>query len=103
MSKLSRVEDWLYSHEETLRDLTGRTDRAAARLSEVEHQVNLPAPGIDKLITDLSALRQEVKDAMVRKSRGRRGAARVAARAAAAPHASPSRWSPSTSTCCSSR
>lgn len=68
MSKLSRVEDWLYSHEETLRDLTGRTERAAARLSEVEHQVNLPAPGIDKLITDLSALRQEVKDAMVRKS-----------------------------------
>jgi EAL domain-containing protein (putative c-di-GMP-specific phosphodiesterase class I) len=68
MTKLSKVEDWLYSHEETLRDLMGRSDRAAARLSEVEHQVNLPTPGIDKLISDLGALRQEVKDAMLRKS-----------------------------------
>lgn len=68
MSKLSKVEDWLYSHEESLRDLAGRSDRAAARLSAVEHQVNLPTPGIDKLITDLSALREEVKDAMARKS-----------------------------------
>jgi hypothetical protein len=102
MSKLSRVEDWLYSHDETLRDLTGRTERAAARLSEVEHQVNLPTPGIDKLISDLSALRQEVKDAMVRKSEAaarqhpHRGRRQPAAR-------SLSRWSPSTSTCCSSR
>jgi EAL domain-containing protein (putative c-di-GMP-specific phosphodiesterase class I) len=68
MSKLSKLEDWLFSHDESLRDLAGRTDRAAARLSEVEHQVNLPTPGIDKLISDLSALRQEVKDAMVRKT-----------------------------------
>lgn len=68
MSRLSKVEDWLYSHDESLRDLVGRTERSAARLSEVEHQVNLPTPGIDKLISDLSALRQEVKDAMVRKN-----------------------------------
>jgi EAL domain-containing protein (putative c-di-GMP-specific phosphodiesterase class I) len=68
MSKISKVEDWLYSHEETLRELNGRTDRNAARLGELEHQVNLPTPGIDKLISDLSALRQEVKDAMVRKT-----------------------------------
>jgi EAL domain-containing protein (putative c-di-GMP-specific phosphodiesterase class I) len=68
MSKISKVEDWLYSHEETLRSLNGRTDRNAARLGELEHQVNLPTPGIDKLISDLSALRQEVKDAMIRKT-----------------------------------
>ncbi|MCA3574215.1 MAG: EAL domain-containing protein [Aestuariivirga sp.] len=73
--KLGKVEDWLYSHDETLRDLAGRSDRAAARLSELEHQVNLPTPGIDKLITDLSALRQEVKDAMLRKSEANAAAA----------------------------
>ena len=73
--KLGKVEDWLYSHDETLRDLAGRSDRAAARLSELEHQVNLPTPGIDKLITDLSALRQEVKDAMQRKSEANAAAA----------------------------
>jgi EAL domain-containing protein (putative c-di-GMP-specific phosphodiesterase class I) len=81
MTKLSRVEDWLYSHEETLRDLAGRSDRAATRLSELEHQVNLPTPGIDKLISDLGALRQEVKDAMARKNE--------AASATAAPRAEP--------------
>jgi EAL domain-containing protein (putative c-di-GMP-specific phosphodiesterase class I) len=75
MMKLGKVEDWLYSHDETLRDLAGRSDRAAARLSELEHQVNLPTPGIDKLITDLSALRQEVKDAMLRKSEANAAAA----------------------------
>lgn len=80
MTKLSRVEDWLYSHDETLRQLNGRTDRNAARLGELEHQVNLPTPGIDKLISDLSALRQEVKDAMIRKTE-----AAAAAVAAAAP------------------
>ena len=68
MSKLAKFEDWLYSHEESLRDLAGRSDRAITRLSEVEHQVNLPTPGIDKLITDLGTLREEVKDAMARKS-----------------------------------
>jgi EAL domain-containing protein (putative c-di-GMP-specific phosphodiesterase class I) len=82
MSKLSKVEDWLYSHDKTLRDLLGRTERTAARLSEVEHQVNLPSPGIDKLMSDLSALRQEVKDAMVRKSEA---AAAVRPEAAARP------------------
>ena len=75
MMKLGKVEDWLYSHDETLRDLAGRSDRAATRLSELEHQVNLPTPGIDKLITDLSALRQEVKDAMLRKSEASAAAA----------------------------
>jgi EAL domain-containing protein (putative c-di-GMP-specific phosphodiesterase class I) len=75
MSKLSKVEDWLYSHDETLRDLMGRSERAVARLSDLEHQVNLPTPGIDKLISDLSALRQEVKDAMLRKSEAAQSAA----------------------------
>jgi EAL domain-containing protein (putative c-di-GMP-specific phosphodiesterase class I) len=75
MSKLSKVEDWLYSHDDTLRDLMRRSERAAARISDVEHQVNLPTPGIDKLITDLSALRQEVKDAMLRKSEAAQSAA----------------------------
>ena len=74
MSKLSKVEDWLSSHDEALRDVMGRSDRAVARLRELEHQVNLPTPGIDKLITDLSALRQEVKDAMVRKTEGAQSA-----------------------------
>ena len=83
MSKLSRVEDWLHSHDETLRDLMGRSDRAAARLREVEHQANLPTPGIDKLITDLGALRQEVKDAMLRKTEAAQSAAASAAAAAA--------------------
>ena len=75
MSKLSKVEDWLYSHEESLRDLAGRSERAAARLSAVEHQINLPTPGIDKLITDLGTLREEVKDAMARKSEAAAAAA----------------------------
>jgi EAL domain-containing protein (putative c-di-GMP-specific phosphodiesterase class I) len=68
MTRLLKVEDWLYSHEETLRNLTGRTDRAIARLSEVEQQVNQPSPGLDRLMTDLGALRQEVKDAMARRA-----------------------------------
>ena len=85
MMKLGKVEDWLYSHDETLRDLAGRSDRAAARLSELEHQVNLPTPGIDKLITDLSALRQEVKDAMHRKSEANAAAATARTDAPRAP------------------
>jgi EAL domain-containing protein (putative c-di-GMP-specific phosphodiesterase class I) len=68
MSKLTRVEDWLYSHDETLRDLVGRSDRAVARLTDVERQLSQPTPGIDRLVSDLGALRQEVKEAMVRKS-----------------------------------
>lgn len=68
MSKLSKVEDGFKAHEEALRDLRGRSERAAARLSDLEQKVNLPTPGIDKLISDLSALRDEVKDAMVRRS-----------------------------------
>lgn len=68
MSKLSRMEDWLFSHEETLRDLLGRSERTAARLSEVEREVSQPAPGVDRLISDLGALRQEVKEAMTRKA-----------------------------------
>lgn len=68
MSKLSRMEDWLFSHEETLRDLLGRSERTAARLSEVEREMSEPAPGVDRLISDLGALRQEVKEAMTRKS-----------------------------------
>ncbi len=68
ITKLSRVEDWLFSHDEALRDLLGRTDRASARLTEVERQVSQPSPSIDRLVSDLGALRQEVKDAMTRKS-----------------------------------
>lgn len=68
MSKLSQMEDWLFSHEETLRDLLGRSERAAARLSEVERKVSKPAPGVDRLISDLGALRHEVKEAMTGKS-----------------------------------
>lgn len=68
MSKLSRMEDWLFSHEETLRDLLGRSERTAARLSEVEREVSQPAPGVDRLISDLGALREEVKEAMTRKA-----------------------------------
>lgn len=68
MSKLSKVEDWLYSHDETLRDLAGRSDRATARLTEVERLVSQPSPGLDRLVTDLGALRQEVKDAMARRA-----------------------------------
>jgi EAL domain-containing protein (putative c-di-GMP-specific phosphodiesterase class I) len=81
MTKLSKVEDWLFSHEETLRDLLGRTDRTAARLSEVEREVSQPSPSIDRLVSDLGALRQEVKDAMSRKSEA---AAAEAVRPAAA-------------------
>lgn len=68
MSKLSRMEDWLFSHEETLHDLLGRSERTAARLSEVEREVSQPAPGVDRLISDLGALREEVKEAMTRKA-----------------------------------
>ena len=67
MTKLSKVEDWLYAHEETLRDLAGRSDRTNARLAEVEREVSQPSPSLDRLVTDLGALRQEVKDAMTRK------------------------------------
>lgn len=67
MTKLSKVEDWLYAHEETLRDLAGRSDRTAARLSEIEREVSQPSQSLDRLVTDLGALRQEVKDAMARK------------------------------------
>lgn len=67
MTKLSKVEDWLYSHEETLRDLAGRSDRTNARISEIEREVNQPSQSLDRLVTDLGALRQEVKDAMARK------------------------------------
>ena len=59
------------SHEETLRDLAGRSDRTIARLSEVEREVSQPSPGLDRLVTDLGALRQEVKDAMARKAASR--------------------------------
>ena len=68
MVKLSKFEDWLFSHEETLRDLLGRTDRTAARVADLEREVSQPSPSIDRLVSDLGALRQEVKDAMARKS-----------------------------------
>ena len=68
MSRLSRVEDWLFSQEEVLRDLATRSERATSRLSDMERQVGQPAPGLDKLMSDLGALREEVKEAMARKS-----------------------------------
>lgn len=67
MTKLSKVEDWLYAHEETLRDLAGRSDRTNARLAEMEREMSQPSQSLDRLVTDLGALRQEVKDAMARK------------------------------------
>ena len=85
MTKLGRLEDWLFSHEETLRDLLGRSDRAAARLSEVEREVSQPSPSIDRLVTDLGALRQEVKDAMARKSEAAAAVQQPARPEAAAP------------------
>lgn len=84
MARLAKVEDWLFSHDETLRDLLGRTDRTSARLSEVERQVSQPSPSIDRLVSDLGALRQEVKDAMTRKSEA---AAAAASEQAARPDA----------------
>lgn len=66
ITRISKVEDWLYTQEETLRDLAGRNERANARLVEVERQVSQPSAGLDKILSDLGALRQEVKEAMVR-------------------------------------
>ncbi len=68
MTKLSRVEDWLFSQEEVLRDLASRTERTSARLSDVERQVKMPVSGLDKLLSDVGALRDEVKEAIARRS-----------------------------------
>jgi EAL domain-containing protein (putative c-di-GMP-specific phosphodiesterase class I) len=64
MAWLSRVEDWLGSQDEVLRDLAGRSERTSLRLTEMEQRVNQPSAGFEKIVSDLGALRQEVKDAV---------------------------------------
>ena len=74
MAKLAKVEDWLYSHEETLRDSwAGPTAHGPPQRSGTPGEPALP--GLDRLVTDLGALRQEVKDAMARKSEAAAAAA----------------------------
>lgn len=68
MTRIARVEDWLFSQEEALRDLAGRADRNSGRLREVEQRLAQPAPAFDQIVSDLGALRDEVRDAMVRKA-----------------------------------
>ena len=68
MTRIARVEDWLFSQEEALRDLGGRTDRNSSRLREVEQRLAQPATGLDQIASDLGALREEVRDAMIRKA-----------------------------------
>ena len=64
MIKLTRVEDWLFSQEEAMRDLRGKTERAATRVTDMERRFAQPAPGFDRLMSDVNALRQEVLEAV---------------------------------------
>ena len=66
LNKISDVEDWMFSQDEVLRDLTARADRATARLSVVERKVAQPVPGLDKLAADLAALRVDLQRGLAR-------------------------------------
>ena len=68
LSKITDVEDWLFTQDEVLRDLTARADRATARLSVVERKLAQPVPGLDKLAADLAALRLDLQRGLARQA-----------------------------------
>ena len=89
ITKLGRFEDWLYTQDESLRELAGRTERNTARLGEMERQIGQPDPALERLATDISHLRAEVKNAMARRSETERAAQAATAQQQAADREAP--------------
>ena len=66
MVKLSRHEDWLWSQQDALRDMAGKTEEALSRIAAIETRGREPAAAgrADDMAMEMGALRREVRDAM---------------------------------------
>ncbi|WP_421696356.1 EAL domain-containing protein [Aestuariivirga sp.] len=66
MVKLSRHEDWLWSQQDALRDLAGKSEEALSRIAAIEIRGKEPMPAgrVDEMAMEMGALRREVREAM---------------------------------------
>lgn len=75
--KLSRHEEWLWSQQESLRGLAGKTDAALARIAALEARGDEagPAAQVEALAADMNRMRRDMDDALPAPSRRRPAAA----------------------------
>lgn len=66
MVKLSRHEDWLWAQQDSIRGIAGKAEDAQARVSALERQRldEDQTARLDRLASDLGALRREVRDVL---------------------------------------
>ena len=55
--RLSRHEEWLWSQQDAINDLTERSGQAATRLAAIEEQGRQPALKLDEIMSDVRNLR----------------------------------------------
>ncbi len=66
MVKLSRHEEWLWAQQDTIRGIAGKAEDAQTRVALLERQRldEDQTERLDRLATDLGALRRDVRDVM---------------------------------------